>query len=337
MRNRAIFGCSGLTLSAEEQAFFRDVRPWGFILFARNVESRAQIRALTEDLRSTVDDPSAPVLIDQEGGRVARLKPPQWHARPAAAVFGALYARAPEAGREATYLNAQLIASDLTEVGINSDCLPVLDVPVTGADDIIGDRAYSGNPADIIELGRLTIDGLLDGGVLPVMKHVPGHGRATADSHKALPRVAAAADALSAADFVTFRSLNACPMAMTAHVVYEALDPQRPATLSSRVIHSVIRGEIGFDGLLMSDDISMGALSGPLAERTQKALFAGCDIVLHCNGEMAQMREVAGALKPLEGEPERRAQRALAMLTAPASFDPAQAEARLNELLGTRP
>jgi beta-N-acetylhexosaminidase len=334
MRTRAIYGCAGTVLGAEEKQFFRETRPWGFILFGRNVSDREQLRALADSLRETVDDPRAPVLIDQEGGRVARLKPPGWRERPAARRFGEIWTRSQEAAREAAYLNARSIAFDLVEIGVNVDCLPVLDVPVEGADAIIGDRAFSTDPAVVIELGRAVIDGLLDGGVLPVMKHIPGHGRASADSHLELPRVDAEADALSASDFVSFRSLNHCPMAMTAHVVYGAIDPQRPATTSPKVIRDVIRGEIGFDGLLMSDDVSMNALSGPISQRVKAALFAGCDVVLHCNGKIEEMRDVAEEAKPLDGRARRRAERALAQLRPPAAFDLDAAETRLAELAG---
>jgi beta-N-acetylhexosaminidase len=334
MRTRVIFGCSGTELSVEEQAFFRDVRPWGFIVFARNIESPAQVGALAAELRRTVEDPFAPILIDQEGGRVARLAPPHWRARPPAGRFGVVFRDRSEDAREAVYLNARLIAHDLAAIGLNVDCMPVLDVPVEGADAVIGDRAFAPDPAAIITLGRAAIDGLLEGGVLPVMKHVPGHGRAKLDSHKALPRVATPLETLSATDFVTFRSLNRCPLAMTAHVVYEAIDSHRPATTSPKIVRDVIRGEIGFDGVLMSDDISMGALEGPLKVRTKAALFAGCDIVLHCNGLMAEMKEVAEELKPVEGVVQRRIQHATALLAPPSDFDPVQAEARLAELLG---
>ena len=333
MRSRAIYGCSGTSLSEQERDFFRHARPWGFILFARNISEPAQVKALVEQLRETVGDSQAPVLIDQEGGRVARLKPPHWGARPPAARFGALYAGNPDAAREATYLNARLIAHDLAGLGINVDCLPVLDVPVPGAHDIIGDRAFATDPATIITLARAQIEGLMDGGVLPVMKHIPGHGRAEADSHLALPRVSAAADVLSASDFVTFRSLDQCPIAMTAHVIYESIDPQRPATTSPKVIRDVIRGEIGFDGLLMSDDLSMKALDGPLSVRAKQALFAGCDLVLHCNGDMEEMRDVASEVKILEGLALKRSQQALAHLSAPGAFDPDAAQSRLAALL----
>jgi len=334
MRSRAIYGCSGTILSAAEKDFFRQTAPWGFILFARNISDPAQVTSLVEELRATVGDAQAPVLIDQEGGRVARLRPPTWRARLPAARFGALHGAAPDAAREATYLNARLIAHDLAQMGINVDCLPVLDVPVPGAHDIIGDRAFAHDPSTIIELGRAQIEGLVDGGVLPVMKHIPGHGRAGADSHLALPRVSATLEELSAADFVTFRSLSHCPIAMTAHVVYESIDPQRPCTTSPKVIRDVIRGEIGFDGLLMSDDLSMKALDGPLSVRAKAALFAGCDLALHCNGDMDEMREVASEVKELEGLAAARSQRALAHLSAPSPFDSAAAEARLAELLG---
>jgi beta-N-acetylhexosaminidase len=334
MRSRAIYGLSGLALSAAEDAFFREVKPWGFILFARNIETPDQVRALTTALRATVDDPRAPILIDQEGGRVARLKPPHWNLRAPAARFGVAYAANPEAAREATYLNARLIAHDLASLGLNVDCLPVLDVPQPGAHDIIGDRAFAADPSIIIDLGRAQIEGLLDGGVLPVMKHIPGHGRAGSDSHLELPRVATGPEELSAVDFVTFRSLDTCPMAMTAHVVYDSIDPQRPATTSPKVIRDVIRGEIGFDGLLMSDDLSMKALDGPLKARAKAALFAGCDVVLHCNGDMDEMKDVALEAKALEGAALRRANHALSLLVTPSGFDPAAAAARLDGLLG---
>ena len=333
-RTRAIYGCAGTELTAEERAFYADAKPWGFILFARNIADRAQVKRLVVALRETIGDPSVPVLIDQEGGRVARLKPPQWQARPAAERFALLHNNAPEAAHEAAYLNARLIAYDLSELGINVDCVPVLDVPVDGADAVIGDRAYGRDPTIIIELGRATMEGMIEGGVLPVMKHIPGHGRATADTHLELPHVATSREELSATDFVTFRSLSDCPMAMTAHVVYDAIDAQRPATTSPRVIREIIRGEIGFDGLLMSDDLSMNALAGSLAQRAKAALFAGCDVVLHCNGKMDEMKEVAGESKPLDDIHLKRAEAALAHLSPPDSFDAQAGAVRLDELLG---
>lgn len=334
MRTRVIYGCQGAQLAPDEERFFAEARPWGFILFARNVETRDQVRTLTGALRESIGDPRAPILIDQEGGRVARLKPPGWKERPAAARLGSLYETSPEAAREAAYLNARLMANDLADLGISVDCTPVLDVPVEGADAVIGDRAYSRDPAIVIDLGRAVIQGLLDGGVLPVMKHLPGHGRATADTHVALPHVTVAQDELSASDFVTFRSLNTCPLAMTAHVVFDAIDPQRPATTSPKVIRDVIRGEIGFDGVLITDDISMNALKGPLAVRVKAALFAGCDIILHCSGRMEEMREVAGEAKPLQDQWQKRCEAALAQLAPPEPLDSHAGEARLAELLG---
>jgi len=333
MRTRAIYGCAGTALSADEKSFFSDAQPWGFILFARNVADRDQTRRLIGELRETIGDANAPVLIDQEGGRVARLKPPHWKVRAAAAAFGKLHDNAPEAAHEAAYLNARLMAHELRDLGINVDCTPVLDVPVQGADKVIGDRAFSRDVTTIIELGKAVIEGMLEGGVLPVMKHIPGHGRAMADSHQALPRVPAAADVLRASDFVTFRSLNHCPMAMTAHVVYEAIDPDHPATTSARVIRQIIRGEIGFEGLLMSDDLSMKALEGALGARARSAQVAGCDVVLHCNGGMEEMREVAAEAKPLDDNHLRRAQAALARLETPDEIDVDAGEARLVELM----
>jgi beta-N-acetylhexosaminidase len=334
MRSRAIYGCAGTELSVAERDFFRQTRPWGFILFARNISDSAQVKVLVDKLRESVDDGLAPVLIDQEGGRVARLKPPHWHKRPPAAHFGALHLENPDAAREATYLNARLIAHDLFSLGINVDCLPVLDVPVSGAHDIIGDRAFAKDPTTVITLGRAQIEGLMEGGVLPVMKHIPGHGRAGADSHLALPRVSARREELSASDFVTFRSLDQCPVAMTAHVVYESIDPQRPATTSPKVIRDVIRGEIGFEGLLMSDDLSMKALEGALSVRARQAQFAGCDLVLHCNGNLDEMRDVASEVKTLDGQSLKRSEQALGHLSAPGPLDPEAAEARLAVLLG---
>jgi beta-N-acetylhexosaminidase len=292
------------------------------------------VQALVAELRDTIGDGVTPILIDQEGGRVTRLKPPHWRPRPPAARFGELYAQDQERGWDACYLNARLIAHDLASLGITVDCLPVLDVPIPGAHDVIGDRAFARDPATIIALGKAQIEGLMDGGVLPVMKHIPGHGRAGADSHLALPRVSASAEELSASDFVTFRSLSECPIAMTAHVVYESIDPQRPATTSPKVIRDVIRGEIGFNGLLMSDDLSMKALDGPLSVRAKAALFAGCDLVLHCNGDMDEMRDVASEVKTLEGPALKRSEQALAHLCAPSAFDPVAAQARLDVLLG---
>ncbi|HEY1638783.1 MAG TPA: beta-N-acetylhexosaminidase [Rhizomicrobium sp.] len=332
-RTRAIYGCAGTELSAAERAFFRDTRPWGFILFARNIADPEQVRALVSSLRETVGN-DAPVLIDQEGGRVARLKPPHWKAYPPARRFGDLYAADPAAAQEACYLNARGIAAELVALGIDVDCVPVLDVPVEGANDVIGDRAFSRDPAVVAALGRTVIDAMLDGGVLPVIKHIPGHGRANADSHHALPRASVSPAELRATDFAPFRALNDCPLAMTAHIVYEALDPERPATTSQTIVREIIRGLIGFEGLLMSDDLSMNALHGSLGERSRDALAAGCDIVLHCNGRMDEMQAVAREVPPLEGEALARADRALAQRRTPKPFDAAAAQARVAGLLG---
>jgi len=335
MRTRAIYGCAGTSLPPAERAFFKEAQPWGFILFGRNIVDRDQVRALVSELRATIGDASAPVLIDQEGGRVARLKPPHWTARPPASVFGRLHVAAAETAHEAAYLNARLMAHDLRELGINVDCTPVLDLPVDGAHDVIGDRAFALDATTIIDLGRAVIEGMIEGGVLPAMKHVPGHGRATADSHFALPRVTTPADELRATDFVPFRSLARCPLAMTAHVVYEAIDPENPATTSPRVIRNIIRGELEFAGLLFSDDLSMKALEGSLAARAHAAQFAGCDVVLHCNGIMEEMVDIAAEAKPLDDIHLKRAQSALAHLAEPEVFDVEAGEARLAELLRT--
>jgi beta-N-acetylhexosaminidase len=304
-----IMGLAGQALTAGEEAFFRRERPWGFILFARNVGEADALCALVQSLRECVGW-NAPVFIDQEGGRVQRLRPPLAPNYPPARAIGALHG---EAGRRAAWLLSRLHAFDLGRYGIDADCLPVLDVPVAGSHDVIGDRAYATAPEIVADLGEQAARGLLDGGVLPVIKHVPGHGRAFADSHKELPRVDAPLEALRSRDFVPFRALSAMPMAMTAHVVYTALDAAAPATTSSRVIADIIRGEIGFDGLLMSDDVSMKALSGDFGARTHAILAAGCDLVLHCNGDLAEMQAVAEATPSLQGKARQRADRALAM------------------------
>jgi beta-N-acetylhexosaminidase len=323
-RLAAIFGCAGPSLTVEETAFFRDVQPWGFILFKRNVETPDQVRALTAALRETVDDPQAPVLVDQEGGRVQRLGPPHWPRYPPGRAYGAAGS---ELGAEMAGLGARLIAHDLREVGITVDCAPVLDVPEPGAHDIIGDRAYGETADEVARLGRAFAERLIAGGVLPVIKHIPGHGRSRADSHEHLPVVEAPRAAL-ARDFAAFKACADLPMAMTAHVVYAALDPDNPSTTSKRVIGDIIRGEIGFDGLLMTDDLSMKALSGDFADRARRALAAGCDIVLHCNGSMAEMTAVANGVRPLSDEAARRARAALGGIAAPEPFDVEAARAR---------
>ena len=326
-----IFGCAGLTLSPDERAFFRDADPVGFILFKRNCESPGQLRALVSELRATVGRNEAPVLIDQEGGRVARLQPPHWRAYPAPTTLGALGG---ERAREAVHLVTRLIAADLVDLGITVDCLPVLDVPQPGADPVIGDRAYSRDPADVARLGRAACEGLIEGGVLPVIKHIPGHGRAQVDTHHALPRVTATRAELEAADFPPFRALADMPWAMTAHIVYTAIDADAPATLSAPVIRDIIRASMGFDGVLVSDDLSMNALGGPIGSRAGRALAAGCDLALHCNGNPAEMTEVAAAVVPITPDARRRLDRAVMRRRPPAPLDRPAAEARLETLLG---
>ena len=324
MAKALITDAAGLVLSADERAFFRDADPWGFIIFRRNVETPDQLRALTESMRESVGR-NAPILVDQEGGRVQRLGPPHWPKYPPGAHYGALYDGDQEEGLRAAWLGARLIAHDLHTVGIDVDCLPLADIPVSEADPVIGNRAYGTTPAKVAALAAAVAEGLLAGGVLPVLKHIPGHGRATADSHHALPVVATDAKTLQSTDFAAFRPLAKLPLGMTAHVVFTAIDPVAPATTSVTMVQQVIRGHIGFDGVLMSDDISMNALSGNLAERARASLAAGCDVVLHCNGAFEERREVADACPPLAGDAKRRADAALAMRRAPAPFDLAAA------------
>jgi beta-N-acetylhexosaminidase len=321
-----ILGCAGLTLSAEEAAFFRQVKPWGFILFARNVETPDQVRALVDALRDTVGRDDAPVLIDQEGGRVARLKPPHWKRYPPGEAYGQLAGDNPLLKREITRLGARLLAHDLSALGVNVDY-----VPDPGGHEIIGDRAYGQTPEEVAVLGRAAAEGLIAGGVLPVIKHMPGHGRARVDSHLELPVVEASWEELDARDFAPFRVLSDMPMAMTAHVIYTAVDRKRPATTSKKAIRNVIRGAIGFDGLVMSDDLSMKALAGSFTERAKAALAAGCDVVLHCNGDMAEMKGVVAGTKALKGRAGERARAALARLAkAPEPFDVAAGRARFD-------
>jgi len=327
----AILGCSGPALTREEAAFFRVVKPWGFILFARNVESPDQVRRLVDALRANVGRADAPVLIDQEGGRVQRLGPPHWGRYPPGRAYGDLGGADPTLRREISRLGARLLAHDLAALGINVDCLPVLDVPDPAGHEIIGDRAYGRTPDEVAVMGRAAAEGLIAGGVLPVIKHIPGHGRAKADSHLELPVVDAAWDELDARDFAPFKVLSDMPMAMTAHVIYSAVDRKRPATTSKKVIRQVIRGAIGFDGLVMSDDLSMKALAGSFTERAGAALAAGCDVVLHCNGDMAEMKAVLAGTGALKGRAARRAAAALARIAAaPEPFDAAEGRARFD-------
>lgn len=329
----AIYGCAGPKLTEDERRFFREAEPWGFIIFGRNIETPAQLRTLTDEFREIAGD-EVPVLIDQEGGRVARLRPPHWRAYPPARRYGDIHALSREQGLEAARLASRLMAAELVSAGVNVDCLPVLDVPVSGAHEVIGDRAYAETPEAVQALGRAAAEGLLEGGVLPVLKHVPGHGRAGVDSHLSLPVVDIDAKTLSAVDFAPFKALADMPLAMTAHVVYTALDATAPATTSRKVIGDIIRGVIGFDGLLISDDLSMQALNGAIAERARASLRAGCDIALHCNGKMPEMEAVASEAPILTADALRRSQAALSRLAAPEEFDEQAALARFRELLG---
>ncbi|MCK1365614.1 MULTISPECIES: beta-N-acetylhexosaminidase [unclassified Bradyrhizobium] len=334
MSTRAfITGVSGTELTAAEREFIRSERPWGFILFKRNVETPAQVAALVAELRAVAGSPDAPVLIDQEGGRVQRLGPPHWPVYPPGAIFAGLYDTDSTLGLKAARLSARLIAADLADLGITVDCLPLADVPVAGANAVIGNRAYGTEPGKVAAIARAVTEGLEEGGVLPVLKHIPGHGRATADTHFNLPTVDTSRDELDRTDFAAFKPLADLPMAMTAHVVFSAVDSAHPATTSATMIAEVIRGTIGFQGLLMSDDVSMNALSGNIAERTRAIFAAGCDMALHCNGNIEEMREVAGQTPELAGRALERANAALAARKGPQPFDRAAARAELDALI----
>lgn len=327
-------GCAGLELSADERAFIKQARPWGLILFRRNVSDRTRLARLTATFRELVGRQDAPVLIDQEGGRVQRMGPPEWRAYPAAATFEAMAGGDENEQEELVRIGARLIARDLLECGINVDCLPVLDVPAPGGHQVIGDRAYSDDPYEVARLGRAACGGLLDGGVLPVIKHIPGHGRAGADSHLELPRVDAPLEALKKSDFIPFRALSDMPLAMSAHVIYSAIDNERPATVSPVVVDSIIRGLIGYDGLVMSDDLSMKALSGSFAEKTAALFAAGLDMALHCSPDLRESQDVMQNAPWLEGKSAARAQRALDRIAAgPEPIDSVEASARLTAAL----
>jgi beta-N-acetylhexosaminidase len=328
-----ITGVCGTGLAAEEREFIASERPWGFILFKRNVATPAQVASLVRELRDATGQPGAPVLIDQEGGRVQRLGPPNWPIYPAGAVFGALYDVDSALGLAAARLSAHLIAADLADLGITVDCLPLADVPVAGADAVIGNRAYGAEPGKVAAIARAVTDGLEQGGILPVLKHIPGHGRATADTHFKLPVVDTSRKELERSDFAAFQPLADLPMAMTAHVVFSAFDSTQPATTSATMVEEVIRGVIGFQGLLMSDDVSMNALAGSLAERTRAIFAAGNDIVLHCNGKLDEMRDVARETPELSGKALERAFKALASRKAPKPFDRVAARAELDALI----
>src|SRR3984893_13390167 len=334
MKTRAfITGVSGTELGAEEREFIRATRPWGFILFKRNIATPPQVIQLIRELREAIEAPDAPVLIDQEGGRVQRLGPPHWPVYPPGATFGALYDIDRALGLRAAQLSSRLIAADLIALGVPVDCLPLADVPVEGSDAVIGNRAYGTESGKVAAIARAVTEGLQQGGILPVLKHIPGHGRATADTHFRLPEVETSRAELERTDFAAFRPLADLPMAMTAHVVFSALDPAHPATTSATIIEQVIRGVIGVEGLLMSDDVSMNALAGSIAERTRSIFAAGCDMVLHCNGKLDEMREVAAETPELSDQALQRADRALAARTAPQAFDRLAARAELDVLI----
>jgi beta-N-acetylhexosaminidase len=327
-----IFGCSGTVLTAEERAFFQDLQPLGFILFLRNCESPEQVKALIDSFYETTGREELLILVDQEGGRVTRLKPPHWRAAPAMARFAELYAKDAEAGKRACYLNARLLAAELNPLGFNVNCIPVLDLPVEGAHEIISDRALGTTPDQVIPLAEQVSQGLMDGGVLPVIKHIPGHGRALVDSHEALPVISETLEILEQSDFAPFQALHHLPLAMTAHAIYTALDDTRPATTSPQAIQ-YLREKIGYDGLLMSDDLSMKALQGDYQTRTEEALAAGCDVILHCNGKMEEMADIARGLEPLTDAASQRATRAFQALQTPRPIREEAVKDELDELL----
>ena len=327
-----IVDCKGARLTPEEKALFKEIDPYGFILFGRNCETPSQIKTLTDEMREVTGRDNTPILIDQEGGRVARLKPPHWPLFPSAQKLS----QAKGDSLRAVYLNARLIALELAAVGITVNCAPLADIPVPGAHDIIGDRAYGNTAQTVISHARAMANGLMDGGIVPVLKHIPGHGRAMADSHESLPVVTTSLAELEATDFMPFKALNDLPMGMTAHVIYTALDPDHMATLSEKVIH-YIREDMGFHHLLMSDALWMKSMQGTYAERALGALNAGCDVVLHCNGlsdpELDIVRESADACAPLSGEALARAKKAMRMPITEVAFDANEARNELAQMM----
>jgi len=327
-----IVGTSGPELTSEERVFLSEARPCGLILFSRNCVTPDQVRRLVSDFRAAVGEAGLFVLIDQEGGRVQRLRRPHWRESPPARAFGRLYERDAERALEAARLVARLTAQELSGVSINVNCAPVLDLPAPGAHGIIGDRAFHTDPECVAVLGRAAAQGYLEGGVLPVVKHIPGHGRATADSHLSLPSIDAPASELEKYDYQPFTALNDMPLAMTAHVLIPELDPDRPASVSPVIMDQVIRGMIGFQGLVMCDDLSMGALEGNVAERAGAVIAAGVDVVLHCNGIIEEMRAIADVVPEFEGMHETRFEAAVGRIKAPAAFDEAKALAFLDEI-----
>ena len=328
-----ISGCKGLAITPEEKAFFAGERPWGFILFGRNIGEPEQISDLVASLRDSVGNPDAPVLIDQEGGRVQRIRPPIVPQYPNGAAIGEIYRRDREQGLRAAWLMSRLHAFDLMRFGITVDCLPVLDVPIEGSSDVIGNRAYGHDPQAVAAIGAAAAAGLKAGGMLPVMKHMPGHGRAFVDSHHKLPVVDVPFDELAKSDFVPFVAMKNELMAMSAHIVFTAIDPENPATTSPKVVDDVIRGHIGFDGLLMSDDVSMNALAGNIEERARGIVAAGLDLVLHCHGIMDEMLQVARVVPVISGETLRRVKAVEAGFAKPDSSDEAALRDEFNGML----
>ncbi len=327
-----VSGCAGETLTDDEWRFFQDERPAGFILFARNIRTPEQVKALIAKVQDAIGRDELLVLVDQEGGRVQRLKPPTWRQLPSGAAFGLRYASDPKEAIAAAKAVSQLAARDLAALGFTVNCVPVLDLPVPGSHQVIGDRAYGGDVERVVALGRAVCEGTLAGGLLPVIKHMPGHGRANQDSHLALPVIEDGFDILKETDFATFRALNDMPLGMTGHVLVTALDEHECASTSPFVVASVIRGNIGFDGLLMCDDLSMKALRGSTGDKARRAIAAGCDVVLHCNGNLEEMREVAANVPELEGDAERRYLSALKRRKPASAFDATQALAYLDEI-----
>ena len=330
-----IFGLSGPKLTAAERVFFRDANPWGFILFSRNVESPSQIQRLTSELCEAVGRKCL-IFIDQEGGRVQRLRAPHWRKYPSGAAFQHLYAKEKWLGRRAAFLSYRLIADDLRKVGITANCAPVLDLPQKSADPIISDRAFGVQPMPIIDIAHAAMAGLMSGGVAPVIKHIPGHGRATVDSHKALPHINASRQLLEKTDFIPFRALADAPMAMTAHAVYEC-NSRSAVTVSKKSLTELVRAAIGFNGLVMTDDLDMKALKGNLTRNTERSLAAGCDIALQCSGKLPAMVEVAKGAKILEGRSKRRSVVAEYCAEHITPFDRAAAENEFDTLLSEVP
>jgi len=330
-----IFGCAEKSLTSAEYNFFADANPFGFILFTRNCEHFDQVRRLVNELRQSVGREDAPILIDQEGGRVSRLQPPAWHKYPPMRFFGAMYEKDPDVGAAAIEVYARLVANELLRMGITVNCAPVVDLFVEGASNAIGDRAFSRKPMVVAELARRLAETFLDNGVMPVVKHIPGHGRLNVDPHHVSPVIAASRMELEADDFVPFELLKDLPIVMNSHAIFTALDPDAPASLSSKIHSDIIRGAIGFGGLVFSDDIAMKALYGPAADRAKGVLAAGADIALHCNGKLEEMEEIAKALQPMNDESWGRWEYAKTMVKArDASYNPAADVEKLDVLLG---